>query len=285
MAVVKRCIGNSEFFYLKRSFRKKGEIVTKEAYLGKKIPSESVLNNIEQELMSEQKAELYKKLGLIKHNFQKEWNHLPESVKKKELQEIAISFTYNTNAIEGSTITLEETRELIEDQIAPNKSVRDIRETEEHAKIFLEILEKAQKIDKKTLLEWHKRIFGQTKPDIAGSYRDYLVRVGSYVAPDWQDVEKLMEELIAFINHKPKNINAVEFAAIVHFRFEHIHPFGDGNGRIGRLLMNYILWHENYPMLIIEYKKRRFYYKALMNEEKFIRYFMRRYLSVHKKLY
>jgi Fic family protein len=65
--------------------------------------------------------------------------------------------------------------------------------------------------------------------------------------------------------------------------FEKIHPFGDGNGRVGRLLMNVILWDAGYPILIIEYRKRASYYRALeKSEEKFIQYFMRRYLAAHK---
>jgi Fic family protein len=106
--------------------------------------------------------------------------------------------------------------------------------------------------------------------------------VGSYIAPDWQDIEKLMNDLILFINKS--TLNPVELAAIAHFRFEKIHPFGDGNGRIGRLLMNYILWQAGYPMLIIQYKNRKSYYKAFQKDENtFVKYFIKRYLSVHKK--
>jgi Fic family protein len=144
------------------------------------------------------------------------------------------------------------------------------------------MLDKKERITNSRLLKWHEEIFGQTKKDIAGKFRDYLVRVGSYIAPDWQEVKGLMNNLIIFISGN--KINPVELSARAHYRFERIHPFGDGNGRIGRLLMNNLLWHEGYPMLIIEYKKRRSYYKALTkNEEDFVNYFIRRYLSVHKK--
>ena len=93
-----------------------------------------------------------------------------------------------------------------------------------------------------------------------------------------------MQILIAFI--EKSKINSVELAAIAHYRFEKIHPLGDGNGRIGRLIINHILWHNKYPMIIIEYKKRHSYYKALQKDENtFVNYLIRRYLAIHKKRY
>ena len=280
MRTIARKKGKRTYFYLQHSFRKNGKVITKEKYLGVKIPKD--LEKLKQKLESEEKNLLYKKLKAIKENFQEEWKRYPDSVKEKEKEEIAIAFTYNTNAIEGSTITLEETRGIIQDNIAPNKPIRDVKETEAHSKVFLDMLNKKEKISKKLLLRWHKEIFGETKKDIAGKFRDYLVRVGEYRAPDWQDIEKLVNQLINFTNNS--KINSVELAARAHYKFEKIHPLGDGNGRIGRLIMNHILWHNKYPMLIIEYKKRKSYYKALQkDEEKFVNYFLRRYLSIHKK--
>jgi Fic family protein len=79
-------------------------------------------------------------------------------------------------------------------------------------------------------------------------------------------------------------MNPVELALREHYKFERIHPFGDGNGRVGRIIMNSILWHSSYPMLIIEYKKRRSYYKALQkDEEGFTNYFLRRYMAINKR--
>ncbi|MBS3095306.1 Fic family protein [Candidatus Woesearchaeota archaeon] len=282
MKLRKRYVRNKVYYYIEHSLRENGKITKKERYLGTSIPKN--IEEIKKEFKKEIEIKLFEKLGRIKENFQVEWRRIPESAKQKEKEEIAIAFTYNTNAIEGSTITLEETREIIHDKFAPNKSLRDIKETEAHGRVFLAILDKKEKITKGLLLKWHEDIFGDVKPDISGKFRDYLVRVGPYLAPDWQDVEDMMKKLIAFINENLGKMNTIELAARSHYRFEKIHPFGDGNGRIGRLLMNYIIWHTGYPMLIIEYKKRKSYYNALQgDEERFLKYFMRRYLAVHKK--
>ncbi len=280
MRIIKRKKGQMQYFYLQHSYRKEGKVITKELYVGKKIPDN--IEEIKAKLMHEPHEALFEKLEKIKNNFQKEWKKTPPSAKEKELQEIAIAFTYNTNAIEGSTITLEEARLILEDKIAPNKPIRDIRETESHAAVFLEMLKAKEEISDQLLLKWHKEIFKETKPDIAGAFRNYQVRVGPYLAPDWHNVENLITQLIDFTNQS--NLNSVELAARAHYIFEKIHPFGDGNGRIGRLLMNYILWKNGYPMLVIEYKKRKSYYKALQRpEEGFVSYFIRRYLAVHKQ--
>lgn len=279
MRIIERKKGKTNYFYLQHSFRKDGKVVTKELYLGKRVPDN--IEEIKAKLMLETRETRTRKLEKIRTHFQKEWKRYPESAKEKELQEIATAFTYNSNAIEGSTITLEEARLILQDKVAPNKPLKDIKETESHARVFLDMLKTKKKMSEKLLLQWHEEIFKETKPDIAGQFRSYLVRVGPYVAPDWREVKKLMKQLITFVNES--QLNSVEIAARTHHMFEKIHPFGDGNGRIGRLLMNYVLWKNGYPMLIIEYAKRKSYYKALQKtEEGFVNYFVRRYLSVHK---
>lgn len=281
MRIIKRKKGSGEYFYLQHSFRKDGKVTTKEVYLGKQVPDN--IEELKAKLAFEAKAALSRKLEMMRSRFQAEWRRYPESAREKELQEIAIAFTYNTNAIEGSTITLEEARQILEDKVAPNKPLRDIRETESHAKVFLEMLKTSESVSEALLLKWHGEIFAETKPDIAGKLREYLVRVGSYLAPDWSKVPQLMQQLVTFVNES--TLNPVEVAARAHYLFEKVHPFGDGNGRIGRLLMNYILWKNGYPMLIFEYKKRSAYYKALeRTEEGFTNYFTRKYTAAHKKL-
>lgn len=280
MRTIKRRKGKTEYFYLQHSFRKNGKVITKELYLGKQIPEN--IKEIKAKLMHEPYKVLTEKLEKIRENFEKEWKRVPKSAKQKELQEIAIAFTYNTNAIEGSTITLEEARLILEDKVAPSKPIRDIRETESQAAVFLQMLKIEENLSEQLLLRWHENIFRETKPDIAGQFRTYAVRVGSYVAPDWKKVEPLIKQLVSFVNES--KLNPVEGAARAHYMFEKVHPFGDGNGRIGRLLLNFILWKNHYPILVIEYKKRKYYYKALeQSEEGFVNYFIKRYLSVNKQ--
>jgi len=278
-----RVIKRKGYHYLQHSFRKKGKIITKELYLGTKIP-EDIEKREEVFLRQHLEAEVFKKLDSIKTAYKQEWKRIPPSVQKKMLVDLSIEFTYNTNAIEGSTITLEETEELIKHRMAPHKDIRDIQETLKHSELFFKIIKKPQPIANETILQWHKVLFSDSKPDMAGRYRDYLVRVGPYLAPDWQDVRRLMNEFLQWLSSNSGRMHPIELAARAHYKFEKIHPFGDGNGRTGRLIIANILQKAGYPTLIIEYKRRMSYYKALSKkEEGFLTYFIRRYLRAHQR--
>ncbi len=279
MNIIKR----KDYHYLAHSFRKDGKVIHREKYLGKAIPGnfEEIKDAFLHDCMQEG---VIQKLEAIKKNFLKEWKKYPQSVKKEMLIDLSISFTYNTNAIEGSTITHEETEDIIRNKISPNKPIRDVQETINHSKVFFEVLNEKKDLSKHLILKWHEDIFKDTKKDIAGRIRDYLVRVGSYVAPDWQDLNVLIKQFFYWYNKKKNNMNPAELAARAHYRFEKIHPFGDGNGRVGRLIIAHILRKGKYPMLIIEHKKRKSYYHALSKPENdFVNFFFRRYISVHKK--
>ncbi|MFQ6608854.1 MAG: Fic family protein [Fidelibacterota bacterium] len=284
MRILKRKKGNYDYYYLQHSFRLKGKVITREKYIGKTLPKD--IDKVKRDFKREILPDLYNRLEAIQKDFQKDWGKLPKSIKDKQQQELAITFTYHTNAIEGSTISEAEVRGIILDKISPGKSLKDIKEAEAHNNVFLEMLEQGRPLSNSLLLEWHKKMFNQTKSEIAGKYRNYNVRVGSHIAPNYEEVTELMDQLIKFIQTNKDEINPVEISAIGHYRFEKIHPFGDGNGRIGRLLMNHILWYSGYPVLIIEYKNRNAYYTALeRDEDGFTGYFFKRYLKVHGKKY
>src|SRR3989304_4604908 len=228
MRIIRRKKGKVDYFYLQHSYRENRKVVTVEKYLGKVIPAN--IEEIREEFRLEANKFLYEKLEKIRRNFQGEWRKYPETAKEREKQEIAIAFTYNTNAIEGSTITLEETRGIIQDGVAPTKPLKDIKETESHAKVFLNVLN-TKGMSNELLLKWHKEIFGGTKPDIAGKFRKYLIRVGAYVAPDWHDITRLMSQLMKFVNET--KLNPVELAARAHYRCAVGQSLGDGRHEQG----------------------------------------------------
>ena len=269
-------------FYLRYSFRKNNKVNYREKYLGTTIPKniEKIKEIFIRECLSE---DVFIKLNEIKKSFQKHWKSLPNSIKKKEILSLAVEFTYNTNAIEGSTITLDETEDVIVRRIAPNKKLDDIEETVNHAKVFLKVINMKRKLSLSMILDWHAELFMQTKPDISGKLREYHVKVGTYRCPDWQDVKNLMKDFFIWYNKNIKLLNTIELAARAHYKFEKIHPFGDGNGRIGRLIIAHILRGDRYPILVIDYKKRKSYYHALSKDEnKFLQYFIQRYLKKFK---
>ncbi len=278
-----KVVKHKNYYYLAHSFRSDGKVVHREKYLGKELPKN--LEDIKEAFLHKCMQEsVFKKLSSIQKNFRIEWKRYPESIKKEILIDLSISFTYNTNAIEGSTITLHETEDIIKRKIAPNKPLRDVQETINHSKTFFKAINEKSELSTNMLLKWHKEIFLDTKPDIAGRFRDYLVRVGDYRAPDWQDIDKLVKGFFEWLNKNKKTSHIVELAARAHYKFEKIHPFGDGNGRIGRLIIAYLLRKGNYPLLIIEYKKRKSYYHALSKSENdFVNWFFRRYTGAHRE--
>ncbi len=276
-------INRDNYYYLRNSFRKDRKVTYREIYLGKEIPKD--IEIIKESFLRKCMAEdLFLKLDKIKKNFSKEWKSYPASIKKIYLIDLSIDFTYNTNAIEGSKISKEETEDIIIRRISPNKKpVDDIKETERHSKVFFKAIQYKGKISLTKLLMWHKELFEETKHDIAGKVREYSVKIGNYRAPDWQDLLILMKGFLDWHSKNKKVMHPVELAARAHYKFEKIHPFGDGNGRIGRLLISYILAGSGYPLITITYKNRKPYYHALeKTETDFLNYFMRRYLKEHK---
>ena len=271
------------YYYLIHTFRKSGKPTYREIYLGTTVPNdiELIKEVFLRKILNE---EAFVKLEKIRKHFKEQWKRYPETVKKKILLDFSIDFTYNTNAIEGSKITKEETQEILEKRIAPNKPLPDILETIAHSKVFFSALNEKKALSGNLILKWHNELFKETKPDIAGKIRDYLVRVGDYRAPDWQDVPKLFKEFFAWHGKNKKVMHTLEFAARAHYKFEKIHPFGDGNGRVGRLIIAHILKNGGYPVLIIEYKRKKSYYHALgKTENDFVNYLIKRYLSRHKE--
>lgn len=283
-------IGGSTYYYLEHSMRKGSRVYKKEVYLGKKIPKD--IRDLEERLRSDIYIERWHVLlDRIKANYAREAWQMPGSTKEKEMYTFAIRFTYDTQRIEGSTLSLRETALLLERGVAPkDRPVSDIREAEAHKRLFYEILEYKKDLSLGILLDWHKKLFGETKPDIAGRLRKTRVGVAGskFTPPLAVEVYPMLQDFFRWYGKSKGRLHPVELAALVHLRFVTIHPFADGNGRMSRLMMNFVLKNKSYPMLNISYEGRNSYYNALERaqvggkDEVFISWFMRRYVKAHR---
>jgi Fic family protein len=289
--VRKKTLRGKTYYYLEHSIRSGSRVQKKELYLGSKIPS-----NIEK-LKKEFLDGIYHEkwfvdIEKIRQNFSKNQRLMPKSVRDKELETFAINFTYDTQRIEGSTLTRKETADLLEKGIAPNnKPMRDVQEAEAHKDLFFEILKSKKDLSLQAVIEWHWRLFNKTKAEMAGKIRKYQVAIrgSKFMPPSPVEVHPMLTEFFQWYNANKNKIHPVELAAIAHLKFVTIHPFGDGNGRVSRLLMNFILNRKKYPMLDIPYEGRNSYYNALersqmKNEERiFLQWFVKRYIREYRR--
>jgi Fic family protein len=257
--------GGRRYYYLVQTYRWGGEVRRKERYLGTTPPInlEKERDSLEREVWQ---ATWLRSFDEIRVAYQARLQSIPLSVREQERDDFIVDFTYDTNRIEGSTLTHEETSALLTRGISPpSRPMRDIREAQLHADVVRRLLAKPEPLDLPHLLSWHRSIFGDTKSDIAGRVRDFEVRIrgSQHVPPSSLEVRPMLVELLRRTNRQAKAIHPVELAATFHFQFEQIHPFGDGNGRVGRLAMNLLLFQAGYPMLNIRYGRRGGYYRAL----------------------
>jgi len=291
VTIRKKTVEGNEYYYLEHSFRKDGKVEKKELYLGKEVPKD--IEKIKKEFISEIYNETWlNQLDKIKENYSKEQKKTPDSAREKEIENFMIKFTYNTQRIEGSKLTLRDTANLLEKGETPKKPLRDIKEAEAHKKVFYEMLNYSKDLNLQIVLQWNKTLLLETKPDIAGKIRNHGVAISGskFIPPSAIELETLLKEFFDWYNKNKGKLHPVVLSALVHLKFVTIHPFSDGNGRISRLMMNFILNKNGFPMLDIPYENRNGYYTALersqiKQEEKiFLQWFFKRYLKEYKRL-
>jgi len=291
MIIKKKQIGEQEYYYLEHSFRREGKVQKKEVYLGKEIPKN--IEEIKKKFIFEvYEDKWFKIFENIKKGYSKEEKSTPASAKEKEIESFMVKFTYNTQKIEGSRLSLKDTANLLEKGISPKeKPVRDIKEAENHKKIFYDMLNYKKDLNMQIVLYWHKKLFEGTKEDIAGKIRNHQVIISrsKFIPPIPAELDFLLKEFFDWYNKNKNKINPVELAALVHLKFVSIHPFSDGNGRISRLMMNFVLNRSRMPMMDIAYTNRNSYYTALeraqvkSNEMIFMQWFFRSYFKSNKR--
>lgn len=193
------------------------------------------------------------------------------AVNKKSLLELLSESeiadqVYNSNAIENSTLTLEETEKILL-QIDLDRYIteREIFEAKNLARVvgYIDTKAKEQELTQDIILSLHKMLISNIRDEIAGRFRgaNEWVRVGSHIAVDPKEIlDRLKKMFIEYNSSSHKSI--IERIARLHLIFEHIHPFVDGNGRIGRVINNYLLIREGYVPINIKFIDRSLYYEA-----------------------
>jgi len=228
-----------------------------------KIIQDPLLNQLsEKEILFVKKLE--KSIPMqVKHLSESDWTVFSEL------------FTYNTNAIEGSELNSKEVKEVLEENLWPKKSKNDISEAYGVNDAISHVRKTEEHISLELIKEIHKIVFKNSKP-FAGQFRKpgeevvVMVRIGNIVhegAPQSRIIA-LLNELITWYDKNKNNYPALVLAAVVHNQFENIHPFRDGNGRVGRILLNNILLKHGFPPINIDFKNRLEYYASLQEYEK-----------------
>lgn len=288
MFVEVRKAGKKKKYYLVHSFRHGKKVKKMRRYLGtdlskeklekvRKIAEKQIMQRVKAfkrindpllEVLSEEELQKIKELEANKgfkifHLSEEQWKRFSEL------------FTYSTNAIEGSELNQKEVKEILEkDKWPKDKSKEDISEAYGVTEAIKFIRKTKEHISIPLIKKIHGIIFKNSKP-YAGQIRkkgeEVVVRggLGNIVhsgAPS-EKVPELLKELIAWYEKNKAKYPPILLAGVVHNQFENIHPFEDGNGRVGRILMNNILIKHSLPPVNIDLKKRKKYYQTLQEYE------------------
>ena len=284
-----RNVGKKKKYYLAHSFREGKKVKKIRRYLG------SNLNKIQLEKLKERSEEIIKQqienykiiADPLKHELtEKELEFLKnletkgkieiKHLSKEQWTKFTELFTYNTNAIEDSEVNQKEVKEILEENKWPKEVDReDISETYGVAEAIEFIRKTKEHISLSLIKKIHQIIFKNSK-SFAGKFRTKGIEVAirdklgniAHIGAPANRIRGLLEELIDWHNKNKNKYPPILLAAVVHNQFENIHPFQDGNGRVGRLLLNNILLKNNLPPVNISLGNRREYYSTLQSYQK-----------------
>ena len=298
-------------YYLAHSFREGGKVCKIRVYLGvnlkKKILEERQTKA--KELLLQQINSFKIIRSPIKYKLSKREQELIASLKaktkfkifhlsEKEWEAFTELFAYNTNAIEGSTVTQAEVLEILGNNKWPhNKPKEEISETYGVSKAVDYMRKTKTHLSLDLMTKLHRIVFENSK-SFAGKFRAKGIEVGIkdglgniiHLGAPSSRVLSLLTELVKWYEKNKNKVPAIVLAAVVHNQFEYIHPFEDGNGRVGRLLLNNILLKHKLPPVNISFNNRKIYYQTLRefqhtgNIKPTIELILKEYKILRKKL-
>lgn len=292
--IYRKTVGGKDYYYLRVSVRKNNKVIAKDIlYLG------SDLNSIRDKIKdiphkySEQIKKTYKTVNkFIEFNLYLEkvramklkkdafldkdsqenieacklhwisaFDKQDELTKEEILKNFIVEFAFNTTSIEGNTISLDQAQKLLVDNLTPkNKSLREIYDLQNTEKVFMDLFHnRKREISHDLICEIHDLLLENI--DARKGYRTQDVRVfkAHFKSTLWPYVKTDMDILLKWLKENQSKLHPFVLAVMFHHKIEKIHPFMDGNGRTGRILMNYILLQHDYPPIIITKKNRTKY--------------------------
>jgi len=293
-------VKGKKYWILIHSVRKGKKVIQKKKYIGKELPPEQRLEYLKKEFLKELSGEKYKyifkedleKIEEKKKKYKQELRNLSDSEKQNRLDEFIIRYTYDSSKLSGVNTTLRQTFLILKEGIIPKdfKSLRIAKELENHEKGFMAITKYKGKFDIKFIKKLHTTLFSDVDDNIKGKLRielkrDVKIAGTSYVPPKWNEVEKELSNLFKWYKSENRRLHPLELASLLHLKLISIQPFADGNSRLSRLLMNWILWKKAYPLVDIPVEDSENYYDVLdkyqieKDEKPFIRYIIKKYLD------
>src|SRR3989344_930919 len=237
-------VKGNKYYKLVQTIRKGDKIVHKSRYIGK----------IEK-----------KRLG-----YKKEIENLSSIEREKNLNEFVIRFTYNSSKIACVDVTLRQAYLILKEGVIPDniKSLKTVKALENHQKCFMAITKYKGRLNVNFIKKIHRILFSGVNDEIAGKLRSELkmnVKLAGtiYVPPKGQDLEKELSNFFKWYIIENKKLHHLELLALIHLKLISLQPFADGNSRLSRLLMNWILWKHHYPLIDIPVEDLENYYNSL----------------------
>lgn len=302
MAFIKKIkVKNKEYWIMIHSVRKGKKVIQKKKYIGKILPPKARLEHIKKEFLKELSGEKYKffskedveEIEKKKNKYKQELKKISPLEKQEKLKEFIIRFTYDSSKLSGVDVTLRQTFLILKEGIIPKdfKNLITAKELENHEKGIIAITKYKGKFDIKFIKKLHSILLSGVNDSIAGKLRSELkkdVKLAgtSYVPPKWDEVDKEINNFFKWYKSENRRLHPLELASLIHLKLISIQPFTDGNSRLSRLLMNWILWKKGYPLVDIPIEDLESYYSVLdkyqieKDEKPFIEYIKRRYLKI-----
>ncbi|MBN1860877.1 MAG: Fic family protein [Candidatus Thermoplasmatota archaeon] len=275
------------YYYITKNFRLSGKKWKKiRKYIGSKPPSKNqttqAIAEIEADAIKKgvaKPASQYKylkdteaeKLQDLKEVYHKWYGKLNADEIKKYEEDFIVRFTYNTNAIEGNRLSLRETSMILTENIIPAGAIpNDYNETI-NSKDCYEFMKKyTGEFNQKFLLKIHGLLTKNTNCNIVGTYRDHDVRISGsdWIPPSHKKIREETRKIFQWYYGERKKLHPIELGAILHNKLVRLHPFSDGNGRTSRVVMNWILMKNKFPMFYVELRDKIHYYEAIEDGDK-----------------